>query len=399
MARERGVRNPISKAELERRWKLIRAAMAKKGIDSLVVQNDNKWLGGYLRYFCDIPGEHNYPKTVLFPLNEEMTMINSGGEPLPPSPPDWAIRGVKQRFGRPYFRTLNYTNEMDASIITQAIKSRGDKRVGVVGFGMMDAFFYTYLNQNLPGVEIIDFTDDIDYIKAIKSQEEMDLIRKACQCQDIICAAMPTIIRPGKYEYQLRGEIFDILLELGGEEALIMIGSASPGAQTGQFHPYYQNRQIKQGDQVLIMLEMNGPGGYWGEIARTWSLGEPPADLVKAFAAAKEAQRFAAGLLQPGVIPQTVVDAVNDFMVAKGYLADKRLMIHGQGYDLVERPGFQPGETMPLQTNMCLAVHPIALTPDFKTYAFCCDDYLLTENGAELLHKTPQEIITIPCFD
>jgi Xaa-Pro aminopeptidase len=398
MTRERGVRNPISTSELERRWKLIREAMVKKGVDSLIAQNDNKWLGGYIRYLSDIPGEHCYPKTVFLPVDDEMYLVNSGGEPLPPSPPEWAIRGVKRREGRPYFRTLNYGNYLDAEVVTGFIKERGDKRVAIVGPGMMNLFFYQYLEKNLPQVEFVDMTDEVDAIKAIKSPEEIEFIRRACEVQDVICAAMPTIIRPGKYEYQIRGEIAKILFEQGGEEFLIMIGSASPGSQTGQFHPFYQNRQIKAGDQVLVMLEMNGPGGFWGEIARTWSLGEPPAELLKAFAAAKEAQHLAASMLKPGVRPQAIVDKINDFMVGKGYLADKRLMCHGQGYDLVERPGFQPGETMLLQNNMFLAVHPIALTPDFKTYAFCCDDYLLTENGAELLHKTPQEIIRISAY-
>jgi Xaa-Pro aminopeptidase len=398
MSVERSVRTPISLTELERRWKLIRAAMKEKGVDGLLASDDNKWLGGYVRYLCDIPGEHCYPKTVYFPIDEEMYLFNSGGEPLPPSPPEWAVRGVKQRQMRPYFRTLNYTDPMDAELVADVIKRRGDKRVAILGAGKFPLFLYKYIEEKLSGVELVDMTDEIDAIKAVKSPEEIDRCREACRVQDIICAAMPTIIRPGKYEYQIRGEIVKILFDLGGEEFLIMIGSSSPGSQTGQFHPFYQNRQIKKGDQVLIMIEVNGPGGYYGEIARTWSLGEPPEELVKAYAAAVEAQHLAARLLKPGVLPYTVAEQVNEFMVGKGYLADKRLMIHGQGDDLVERPGFQPGETMLLQNNMFLAVHPIALTPDFKTYAFSCDDYLLTEQGAELIHKTPQEVIVVPCY-
>jgi Xaa-Pro aminopeptidase len=68
-------------------------------------------------------------------------------------------------------------------------------------------------------------------------------------------------------------------------------------------------------------------------------LGEPPKDLVAAFEVAKEAQKLAASLIKPGVLPKTVLDAVNAFTVSKGYLADKRLIGHGQGYDLVEDRG------------------------------------------------------------
>jgi hypothetical protein len=71
------IRFPMPTSELERRWKLVREAMGSQGIDLLVMQNDNLWLGGYVRYFTDIPAEHAYPVSVLFPLDDEMTIITS----------------------------------------------------------------------------------------------------------------------------------------------------------------------------------------------------------------------------------------------------------------------------------------------------------------------------------
>ena len=44
-AKER-IRVMISDQELERRWKAVRAAMAREKIDFLVMQNSNQWLGG-----------------------------------------------------------------------------------------------------------------------------------------------------------------------------------------------------------------------------------------------------------------------------------------------------------------------------------------------------------------
>ncbi len=100
------VRQPISTAELERRWAATRKAMKKQGLDCLIMQNSNQYLGGYVRWFTDVPAKEGYPVTVIFPVDDEMTMITSGGDPLPPGPPEWAVRGVKERIGRPYFRTL-----------------------------------------------------------------------------------------------------------------------------------------------------------------------------------------------------------------------------------------------------------------------------------------------------
>jgi Xaa-Pro aminopeptidase len=394
IAKER-IRAAIPARELERRWLAVRKSMKASGLGALVLQNDNQYLGGYVRYFIDIPTEQAYPMTVVFPVDDEMTVVSSGGPPLPPSPPEWAVRGVKTRIGRPYFRTLHYTNGFDAEEVVKVLKARGDKRVGLVGLGAMHAAFYIYLKENLPGVELVEATDLVDRIKAVKSEDELAYVRKAIETQDMVFAAMPAIIRPGKYEYQVRSEIARILTDLGSEEQLIMMSSAPPGQKAANIHSFYQNRQIQWGDQVCIMIEPNGPGGFYGEVSRTWVLGDPPKELLKLWDVALEAQKRAAALARPGAKPGDILKAHNEFMAGKGYPPEGRLFAHGQGYDLVERPAFRPEEDMLLQANMVVAIHPFAATD--TAFGFCCDNFLITERGAERLHRTPQQVITIPC--
>lgn len=49
------IRAAIPTRELERRWAAVRKAMKAAGIGSLIMQNDNLFLGGYVRYFTDFP--------------------------------------------------------------------------------------------------------------------------------------------------------------------------------------------------------------------------------------------------------------------------------------------------------------------------------------------------------
>ena len=72
------LQTPISTAELERRWSLVRAAMKREGIDVLLMQNNNDHMGGYVKYFTDLPATNGYPMTVVFPRDEDMTLINQG---------------------------------------------------------------------------------------------------------------------------------------------------------------------------------------------------------------------------------------------------------------------------------------------------------------------------------
>src|SRR5262249_59463467 len=70
--------NPISTRELERRWAAVRKAMAERKIDALVMQNNNDWLGGYVRWFTDTPLSNGYPRTVVFPASDLMTVVDMG---------------------------------------------------------------------------------------------------------------------------------------------------------------------------------------------------------------------------------------------------------------------------------------------------------------------------------
>ena len=44
------LQTPISTAELERRWAAVRTAMEREKIDVLLMQNNNDYMGGYVKY-------------------------------------------------------------------------------------------------------------------------------------------------------------------------------------------------------------------------------------------------------------------------------------------------------------------------------------------------------------
>jgi hypothetical protein len=58
----------ISTQELERRWKAVREVMKAKKVDFLLIQNNNDYLGGYVKWFTDMPAVHAYPVAVIFPV-------------------------------------------------------------------------------------------------------------------------------------------------------------------------------------------------------------------------------------------------------------------------------------------------------------------------------------------
>jgi len=382
--------HPIPNRELKRRWSLVRNAMKEQEIDCLIMQNDNQFLSGYIRYFLDLPA-NGYRTTILFPANEEMTVINHGSANDPPFPPDWASRGVKDRISSPYMQVLHYTNTNAAEITVKCIKDRGYKKVGFVCLDTISAAFYRYVSENLTHVEMVDASDLVDEIKSVKSPDEIAFIKKTAQLHDYVARMVPEIFKSGRYEYEVRNEIKKLAADLGSEEQNIILGTDPVRPQIQM--PFFENRRIEVGDKMCCLIEVNGPGGFYGELARTWCLSEPSKALLDAFEHAREAQKLVAAMLKPGANPADLFEANNKYLVSKGYAPEGRLFGHGQGYDMVERPAFVPKETMKLKEGMLFAVHPTAVNQE--AFSFCCDNYLITATGAELLTLTPQKIFAI----
>jgi Xaa-Pro aminopeptidase len=180
----------ISTNELERRWAAVRHDMRQRKIDALVMQNANDWLGGYVKWFTDLPATNGYPKTVVFHADEPMTLIEMGGfgvvRKLKGGDP--VHRGIDEVIGSPSFLSVNYTDNYHADCALATLKPRGYRTIGLVAPGSMPHAFITSLKEGLADAAFVDATDWLDLLKAIKSEEEIALIRRCAQMQDAVFA-------------------------------------------------------------------------------------------------------------------------------------------------------------------------------------------------------------------
>jgi Xaa-Pro aminopeptidase len=385
----------ISDQELERRWGQVRERMKEEGIDFLVMQNDNEWLGGYVKWFTDVPARNAQTHTVIFPVDEEMTTITHGGKPPGDvGPPAWTLRGVKRRLTAPFFRSASYTNTYDAAIAVEVLKAKKKANVGLVGKGTISAAFYEHLLKNLPGSSFVDAADLVDTIKAVKSDEEIRLIRRTAALQDQAMEYAREAVRPGRRDFEIIADILHKVTDLGSEEQLILGGSGPFGEPVPIRKRHFQNRMVREGDQFSLLIEVNGPGGMYTEIGRNFFVGKVPAEISEAFEACKELQQEALKRIRPGADPGEIWRAHNEFLARRGFLPETRLFAHGQGYDLVERPLIRDDEPMKLSERMNITVHPTVGTD--RVWVWVCDNYLITESGVgPRLHQTPQEIFSV----
>lgn len=390
----------ISTEELERRWSAVRRSMKERKIDVLVMQNNNQFLGGYVKWFTDVPASSGYPTSVVFPREEQMTVLNIGPKVDASSAisdlstKDWALRGVKNRLTAPYFPTFYYTTTYDAELVANILSPFGHGSIAFVGLGMIPAAFHNYLVNHFPSARFSDATDLVDEIKAVKSEEEIALIRQTAALHDLAFERALTAIEPGRRDSEVMALIQYTAQTFGSEQQLIMAGSSPRGTACPMLRRHFMNREIKAGDQFTLLIEVNGPGGFYTELGRTCVLGKAPDELLEACNIAEEAQRVTLALIKPGADPKDLINAHNDFMRSRGWAEEKRLYAHGQGYDLVERPAIREDEPMKLKANMNLAVHPVAVSK--RAFAWIADNYLVTNNGvSECLHRTPKKIFEL----
>lgn len=388
--------NPISDGELERRWAAVRKMMAQENVDALVVQSQNDWLGGYVKWFTDIPATNGYPRTVIFYSDQPMTVVDMG--PFDGSRAlngrDEVHRGVGDMLFAPSFLSIAATHDYDANLAAQALTKRGRTRIGLAGGGAMPFAFVARLRAALPAASFSDVTEPLDAIKAIKSPEEITFIRAAAAMQDAIFAKVIAEIRPGMRDADLTAIAQREGHRLGSEQGIFLGGSSRMGVRS-PFQPrHLQGHELQKGDHLPLLIENNGPGGFYCEVARTIVLGKASNEILDGFAAAKEAQDHTLSLMKPGTACSDIAAAHDRYMIERGLPPELRLYAHGQGYDMVERPLIRRDETMVLAENMSIVVHPGYDTDSL--FAVICDNYIIGKNGpAACLHKTEKKVFEV----
>jgi len=109
----------ISDAEMSRRWKLVREAMKERKLDFLVMQNSHTIMQGNVRYLTGLKVGDGYPVTLLFPREDDMTVITHGTRVQQPLGPIMGqpLRGIKKHITTPVLPTFTYGNTVEAQFI------------------------------------------------------------------------------------------------------------------------------------------------------------------------------------------------------------------------------------------------------------------------------------------
>jgi Xaa-Pro aminopeptidase len=389
------IHTQIPRSELEPRWAFVRGVLEERDLDALVVLEAEDFLGAHVKWLTDRPVNHSYYAGVVFHRDDLMTLIEhgpiGGRMALDDGNPEYP--GIGEVRTTAAFHPAGYTNTYEAEIVCEIAEDRGYRRLATAGRGAMPHGFVQHLADNA-GAELVDITDEIDHFKAIKTPWEIEEIRKTALLQDACFERILAEIRPGMRDLdamalaQHEGRI------RGAEQGIFLFGSAPKGQPALGVRLHFQNRTLGEGDQIFVMIENNGPAGFYTELGRIVTLGPASNALIEACEQAREAQDHTLALLKPGAVCAEIAAAHDEWLAERGKPPERRLYAHAQGYALVERPMVRADETMSLAAGMSMTVHP--RFPEQDAHGYICDNYIIEEDGpGECLHETEKKVFEV----
>src|SRR5699024_3791863 len=168
---------------------------------------------------------------------------------------------------------IDPSNSLIQYIASQVIKVNITK----LGFESLNlpSHVYSQLREHL-NVRLIPTTNAVEEIRAIKSHEEIESLRKAASIGDIAFKRIKEFIHPGMTEIDIANELEYQMRREGGtsnssNSSNIMVSS---GYRTSLPHGIATEKVIEKGD--LIMLDFGSLyQGYRSDMTRMLSIGEP----------------------------------------------------------------------------------------------------------------------------
>ena len=245
-------------------------------------------------------------------------------------------------------------------------------------------------------ITLADARVPLEKARAIKTGDELILLRQSCAVADIAICAVKDAIKPGVTENELFALLTAVNMRYDGEHMESRLLAA--GGNTMPWFRYASDRLVRAGDLVAFDTDMAGPFGYFADVSRTYLCGETAPTAYQ-----KEAYRIAYNFLQqtiplflPGTSFQEIAEKAPPYPDA--YKAHRYVVLaHGVGM-ADEWPAIYFPDTSwsgfgndpdCLQEGMVLSVEALAGTPSGRECVKLEEELIVTRDGPEVISRAP----------
>jgi len=383
----------FTKEEYVQRLKKTKLSMQQKGIDLLISQDTNNinYLTGYDAW------SFYYSQCVLVhvDLDEPLCFVraqDAGGAYIktylkkeniivyeekyihtwPMHPYDSLIDLIKDR----KWEKLNIGVEMDSHYFT--------------------AFCHEKLKQGLPNANIKDSERLVNWVRLIKSDSEINLMKGAAKISENAMKIAMDSINPGVRQCDAVAEIQRALFrgtpEIGGEYSSIAV-LLPTGKGTSASHLTATDEKFVEGEATVI--ELSGVNKrYHCPIARTVHLGKPEQKKIDAMKATNEALNEGISVAKPG---NTADDVAQKFWGVLDKYNIKKESRTGYSIGIGYPPDWgehtlniYKGDKTILKPNVCFHMIAVMQFGDWGVEA--SESVRITDKGSELFCNFPKDL-------
>lgn len=242
----------------------------------------------------------------------------------------------------------------DYSILTKIAEEINAKTIGI---DFTKVTISEYENLKKLGYDYADISSELTAMAAIKSDEELKYIRKACDIAEKSWLNVLPFIKEGITEKQLAAELEYNFRKLGASgtsfDTIVAFGknAAVPHHETG-------DTKLKKNQCVLMDFGCLYKG-YCSDMTRTMFFGEPDEEFEKVYLATLLAHKTAAENIKAGITGREADKYARDVLDSLGYgKYFTHSLGHGIGVNIHEFPTLSPRGEAVLEDGMVFSDEP-----------------------------------------
>ena len=363
--------------------------MERDGTDGLFVITSDNW-----RYLTGLPIHHSVSYA-----NVNAAILKQGDKLPSLLPLDFFANGIRP--SAPWYTILKElpflgTNEAYQPtgadkwprLIADALRELGLAE-GILAIDPgMPWVMLDELRSCLRSARFLDASPLLTESRIVKSNDEIDSIRKACGIADLAIDSALAQTREGISESELAGVIESVFRKNGAEHASMM-----PCIFSGD-HPRLgyicsSDRKVKSGELVRIDIGCV-VDGYCCCIARTGFVGQVDSEVGEAYELLRETLNAGIKSVRPGIKNTEVHAHMHETLQtkSKGKYGLDSYGGHGIGLGLHEQPMIGSSSAVTeivLQPGMVFAIEP-SIRVTNKGWLGLEDNVAVTQNGVEVLN-------------
>ncbi len=288
-------------------------------------------------------------------------------------------------------------NPVDETV--QAIKSKG-LSTGSIGLETQTRYLVPKVRESLSNAlgksKIVNGSGVVDKVRNIKSEVELEVMRKAGKITDLAIRAGFEAVREGATDSDVAAAVAAELIR-SNSLAFSVYPIVSAGYRSGIPHNSNYGYKISNGDPVFIECS---PSLHWyhAPLMRTAAVGGIPSQVEEFASLEKEMMTAMLEIVKPGILASEIAEVGKSFVDP---IRDQILFHEVYGYPVgigfpptwAEESGFAlvTSNHRPLEAGMVFHI-PMTLRVNGQYGVGLSHTFVVTEDGHEVLSRLPLEL-------